>query len=105
MRIFAYTASVLLAILTIYMVRKMLKNERFTKNGIEVYGTVTGYIPTRISFLGIPQIALKLKYSINGKSYEGYTTLFTRRGYYLGTVVPIRVNPENYVECSVKWGK
>jgi len=82
-------------------VARLMRNERFKKDGRKTHGTVTFTEQTGISFFGVPQMKMSLKYDIDGVSYEGFATLFTRQVLPIGSVVPIRVNPNDLIECSV----
>ena len=91
----------LLVFIVIPFVGRLMRNEQFINKGINTLGTVTNSFPTGFSQNGIPQIEITLSYTINGVLYEGCATLFTKRIFYLEMVVPIRVNPNNLIDCSI----
>lgn len=99
-----FTFIVLLSLLIFIVIPfagRLMRNEQFKNKGINTFGTVTNSYPTGFSLNGIPQLEVTLSYTINGVNYEGCATLFTERIFYLGVVVPIRVNPENLIDCSI----
>ena len=94
-------AVLLILFVMIPLTGRFLKNEKFKKNGIKTYGTVTNSYPTGAMFFGVPQMQITLKYKVGEKTYEGCATFFTRRILQLGFSVPIAVNPKNFYECSI----
>lgn len=81
----------------------MMRDEGLKKGWLKTFGTVTNAFPTGLSYLGVPQEQITLKYDIDGVSYEGCTTLFTHRiyTYTIGVVIPVKVNPKNLLDCRI----
>ena len=102
MQVFGIVIALLFVVFVIIpLTTKIWNNQRFAKNGIETFGTVTNSYFTGFVFQGRRQEVVNLKYTINGKTYEGCATLFTGQIYYSGVVVPIKVNPKDPLDCSI----
>lgn len=91
----------ILLLVIIPFLGRIVRNEQFLSNGIKTFGTVTNSYPTGVFLKGIPQQHITLSYVIDGVSYTGCAVLFVERIFYLGMVIPIRVNPKNLVDCSI----